>query len=101
MDYYFMKLHSPRPTFPGDITPEERQMMMEHGSYWMEQIKKGKALVIGPVADPNGAFGVGVLRVDDPSELDALMANDPAIRANVGFRSEVHPMPRVLLPEGW
>ena len=68
MNYYFMKLNSPRPTFPGDMTPEERQMMMEHGAYWMEQIKRGKALVIGPVADPKGAFGLGILRVEDPAE---------------------------------
>ncbi len=68
MNYYFYKLISPRATFPGDITPEEREMMMRHAGYWQEQIKKGKAILVGPVADPNGSFGVGILRLEDPND---------------------------------
>jgi uncharacterized protein len=100
MNYYFMRLHSPRSTFPADITTEERETMVRHSAYWKEQIQKGKALVIGPVADPSGAFGMGVLRLTEPAELETLMKNDPAILANIGFKNEAYPMPRILLPDG-
>ena len=78
MNYYFYKLISPRPTFPGDITPEERVLMQQHAVYWSEQIKKGNTVLVGPVADPKGNFGVGILRLEDPNGLAPLVANDPA-----------------------
>ncbi len=100
MKYFLMKLYGPRATFPADITPEEREMMTRHSVYWTGQIKQGKAIVIGPVADPNGMWGMGVLRVGDAAEAELLMKNDPAILANAGFRNEMFVMPNLLLPEG-
>lgn len=73
--------------------------MMRHAGYWQEQIKRGNTILVGPVADPNGSFGVGILRLEDPNDLAALVANDPAILANAGFRSEVFPMPRIMLAD--
>lgn len=100
MNYYFYKLIPPRATFPADMTPEEREMMQRHAAYWGEQIKKGNTVLVGPVADPSGSFGLGILRLEDPNDLDGLVAHDPAILANAGFRSEVFPMPLIMLAEG-
>lgn len=100
MKYYFYKLIPPRLTFPGDITPEERELMRSHSVYWVGQIKQGKALVVGPVADPKGAFGVGIIRLEDGSDPAALVNNDPAILANNGFTWEIHPMPNLLAADG-
>ena len=50
-------------------------------------------MAFGPVADPKGGWGLGVLRVSDEAELRALEAADPAIRANIGMRYEALPMP--------
>jgi uncharacterized protein YciI len=74
--------------------------MRVHSAYWVEQIKQGRAIAIGPVADPKGALGVGIIRLEDGVDPAPLVANDPAIVANVGFTWEVHPMPNVLMAEG-
>jgi hypothetical protein len=100
MKYYYYKLISPRPTFPADITPDEAKLMQAHAGYWMEQLSKGRVIAIGPVADPKGTFGVGIIRLTDDVDPASLVADDPAISANVGFACEIHRMPRVMLPEG-
>ena len=100
MNYYFYKLISPRPTFPGDMTPEEGKLMQQHVAYWSEQIKKGNTVLVGPVADPKGAYGVGILRLEEPNDLASLVANDPVILGNAGFTPEIYPMPKILLAEG-
>jgi uncharacterized protein len=76
--YYFLKLNPPRATFSQDMTPDERQIMQKHVVYWTEKLKIGKILVFGPVLDPNGIYGVGVIAVENESEREELIANDPA-----------------------
>jgi uncharacterized protein YciI len=100
MNYYFYKLISPRATFPADITPEELALMQKHTVYWKEQIEAGNAILVGPVADPKGVFGVGILRSNDLAVAEALAASDPVILANVGFGKEIYPMPRIMVAEG-
>ena len=71
--------------------------MQSHGAYWMEQMKQGRVVLVGPVADPKGTFGVGIIRLEEGADPVALVEADPVIRANAGFSCEVHPMPRVLV----
>jgi hypothetical protein len=52
----------------------------------------GTAIVFGPVADPNGPWGLGVLRVADEKQLGELTQNDPVILSGRGFRYETLPM---------
>jgi uncharacterized protein YciI len=94
---YFYKLISPRPTFPTDITPAEATVMQQHVAYWTDLMRKGLVVVFGPVADPHGAFGIAVLQLDERTDPSAIAANDPAIKANAGFRFEVHPMPQAVV----
>jgi uncharacterized protein YndB with AHSA1/START domain len=90
--FFFCRLIPPRPTFAADMTPEEAAMMREHAAYWREHLVRGAAIVFGPVADPKGPWGLGVVRVTDEAELRAFEAGDPAIRSERGFRYEVLPM---------
>jgi uncharacterized protein YndB with AHSA1/START domain len=90
--YFFCRLLPPRPSFMVDMTPEEREMMLVHGAYWREQLAKGTSIVFGPVADPAGGWGLGVVAVANEDELHTLQANDPAIRAGRGLRYENLPM---------
>jgi hypothetical protein len=62
-------------------------------------MKKGLAIAFGPVADPKGSYGIGIVQLPDDSDPRILGLNDPVIKANAGFDFEVHPMPRVMLPE--
>jgi hypothetical protein len=86
------RLVAPRPTFPADATPEELNAMHAHALYWRGKIAEGKAIVLGAVADPAGAWGVGILRTADLAEAEGLCAADPVILEDRGFRCEVLPM---------
>jgi hypothetical protein len=94
--YFLFRLIPPRPTFGSDLTPEEFQMMQLHGVYWRGQLAAGKIVAFGPVSDPKGTWGVGILSLGDPSEVDALLANDPVSLSGRGFHFEVLPMPRAV-----
>ncbi len=100
MPVHLCKLLPPRPTFPGDMTPEEGRLMQEHGAYWQGQADKGVAVVVGPVFDPAGVWGMAVVDVADADAASALTAQDPIIRAGAGFRYEIHPVPQAILRNG-
>ena len=99
MKSYYAKLHGPRPDFARTMTPAEMKLMMEHGAYLRGFAEKRWAVAFGPVADPAGAFGVGLWEVPDEVDVAALCAEDPTIKSGLGFRYEIHPMP-VLVTRG-
>src|ERR1700674_1412576 len=65
MQLFLFRLNSPRPTFAQDMTDTERAAMLKHVAYWRELLDEGTAIVFGPVADPKGTWGVGIVRVED------------------------------------
>ena len=73
-------------------------MMQSHVAYWSNQMSQGRVLAFGPVADPKGTFGIGILQLPDDADPAALAKNDPAIQAQAGFSFEIHPMPRLIVP---
>lgn len=94
MPAWFCKLHPPRPSFAHDMTADEGAVMMRHAEHWHGWLQRGKVVTFGLVGDPAGAYGIGVVEVDDEAELRALLDGDPTTRSGLGFRWEVHPMPR-------
>jgi uncharacterized protein YciI len=94
--YFLLKLLPPRPTFMQDMSPEEAAIMQKHAVYWQGMMQEGKMHVLGPVADPKGAWGVGILETENFMEAKALCAADPAA-VSLGFRVEIYPMPSVVL----
>jgi uncharacterized protein YndB with AHSA1/START domain len=91
--YFLFRLLPPRPTFMHDATAEELDLMRVHGVYWRGKLAEGKVVAIGPVADPAGGWGVGILRVATEAEVEGLTSNDPVMLADKGFRIEAFPMP--------
>ena len=91
--YFFLKLIPPRPTFAQDMTDAERAIMMQHVAYWADLLSKGIAIVFGPVLDPNGTYGIGIIAVDAEDQVNSLTANDPAAKLN---KYEVLPMARAI-----
>jgi uncharacterized protein len=89
--HYFFKLIPPRPTFPQDMTDEEKILMDEHGAYFQQQFDAGKLLLYGPVMAPDGAFGLAILEVADEVEARQFGENDPSVRAGLN-RWELYPM---------
>ena len=90
--FFFCRLVPPRPSFAMDMTPDERAAMQQHVGYWTSLLARGTAIVFGPVADPAGPWGLGVLRLREGEALEALTSKDPAILANIGLRYETTPM---------
>jgi hypothetical protein len=76
--HYFLKLSPPRASFTSDMTEDERAIMLRHVEYWNPFVANGKVIVLGPVMDPKGAYGIAVVAVDTEDELKGLIANDPA-----------------------
>lgn len=89
--HYFFKLIPPRATFPADITAEEAALMQRHSVYWDQHFAAGRILAFGPVMDPAGAFGLGILEVEDEAEARTFGDNDPSVLEGLN-RYEIHPM---------
>ena len=81
--YFVYKLIPPRPTFPVDITDAEAAIMEQHFAYWSRFEQRGIVVVLGPVLDPSGTWGLGVIAGDDPNDINALGAEDPAVKSGM------------------
>lgn len=90
--YFYLRLHGPRKTFALDMNDEERALMQTHVAYWAEIGKRGAIVVLGPVMEPGGPWGMAVLEVNDENEAKELSQNDPVIQSNRGFRYEMYAM---------
>ncbi len=97
MKYFFCRLIPPRPTFSQDMTEAEAKVMAEHVGFWTELADRGTAVVFGPVADPQGVWGLVVLEVEDEATAQSLTSNDPFMRSAIGARYEILPMPRAVV----
>lgn len=94
---FLCRLLPPRPSFPADITEAEGRVMQAHVAYWTELLGRGVAHAFGPVADPKGVWGLGLIEADSPDEVAAILAKDPAGRAGLGFKFETCPMVQAVL----
>lgn len=92
--YYALKLIPSRPDFAMTMTDDERAIMGAHVAYWTELMNKGKVVVFGPVMDPNGVYGFGVISADSDEEVTGFIAGDPAGKIN---KYEYYPM-RAIVP---
>ena len=87
--YFTLKLLPKRPDFMQTMTAEERGIMMQHVAYWHQHVENGTMLVMGPVLDPKGAYGLGIIGVDSEVEMLELIKHDPGATINT---YEYHPM---------
>ncbi|MEO8883294.1 MAG: SRPBCC domain-containing protein [Devosia sp.] len=92
--YFVARLLGPRPDFATSLSPDEMAVMMAHMGYWRPLMAEGKVIALGPVNDPKGSWGLGLMRVDSETELLDLQGRDPAVLA--GLRYENLPMFRAV-----
>jgi uncharacterized protein YndB with AHSA1/START domain len=95
--FFLIRLLPPRPTFLFDMSEAEKRVMGEHVGYWKGLLGQGLAFAFGPVADPKGVWGVGIVEVEGEAAISALEKADPAIQSGLGFRYEVLPMPQAIV----
>lgn len=96
MQYYVLQLVPPRPTFATDMTAPERAAMARHAEYWARLTEQKVVLFYGPVADPNGAWGVAVVALSGAQAAEEIRAGDPVYRERLGFDYRILPMVRAL-----
>jgi len=87
--HFFLKLNPPRASFTIDMTDDEKSVMQHHVNYWKPDVDNGLVLVLVPVFDPKGGFGVAIVGVEDEMQLETLVKNDPANGLN---HYEIYPM---------
>ncbi len=92
MPHFFCKLIAPRPTFAFDMNEREKALMGEHATYWSGMLNEGAVVVFGPVMDPNGPFGMGIMEGADAADVKRRTDADPVMQANIGFKVEIMPM---------
>jgi uncharacterized protein YciI len=80
------------------MTDEERSIMTAHFGYWSELAEQGRALAFGPVDDPSGGYGIGIVLAEDETVATALRDGDPAVSSSHGFHTEIAPMLSLVTP---
>jgi uncharacterized protein YciI len=97
---FVFRLIPPRDDFAFTMSEGERETMMAHVGYWSSLATQGRTLAFGPVNDPGGPYGIGIVLADSETEAEALREGDPAMSPPYGFRTEIAPMLRLVTPEG-
>ena len=97
--HFVYKLVPPRPTFAFDMDETEAELMSKHAAYWRDQLDQGRVIVFGPVMDPAGVWGLGVLEMEDDAGARGLVLADPVIAAGV-CTFELHPIDAVVRATG-
>ena len=71
--------------------------MQQHFAYWGERMAEGQVLVVGPVMDPDGPYGIAVLKVDDEATARAICQADPVLVADLGSSYKLFEMHNALV----
>ena len=93
--HFVLKLIPPRPTFAEDMTEKERDIMKQHATYWKDKADHGIAVVYGPVLDPKGMYGLGIIEVDNEDQARTYAADDPAVKSGLN-KVGINPMHAIL-----
>jgi uncharacterized protein YciI len=97
MPHYLCRLTPPRPDFMANMTSDELALMRAHVEYWRPYVEVGRVAAMGPVADPDGEWGVAIIEAEAVGEVEALQARDPVIVSRRGFSYQNYFMPNVAL----
>jgi uncharacterized protein len=65
------------------MSPDEAETMERHVAYWQDLLSRERALAFGPVLDPEGPWGLGLLDLDDEDDARSVAEHDPAIESGV------------------
>jgi len=96
---FVFRLVPPRPDFAFAMSDDERATMIKHVGYWSALAEKGSVVAFGPVNDPQGPYGIGIVLAEDIGEAEAVRDDDPAMASPHGFRTEIAPMMRLITPD--
>lgn len=71
--------------------PEANQALTEHGKYWEDQLKAGRAILAGGMSgDYWDNVALIIFEASSLAEAETIVKNDPAVKAYV-FQAQVRP----------
>ena len=70
---------------------DEHEMLEAHWAYLRKLHAEGKLVVAGPSWTGDDPYGVGVFDLRERGEVEAILAEDPAITSGA-MRAEIRPM---------
>jgi uncharacterized protein len=79
------------------MDPAEAEVMDRHFAYWHDLMASEVAVAYGPVLDPQGTWGLGLLALDDESAAREVVEGDPAVESRT-FSPELLPIDLVRPP---
>jgi 8-oxo-dGTP pyrophosphatase MutT (NUDIX family) len=94
---FLVFLRPVRAEMPLEPTDEESRVVAAHYDYLVSLRDAGKLIVAGPSVVPDDTIGIGVLDVDDRAEVEALVAEDPAVSSGV-MTAEIRPLRIAVRP---
>ena len=96
--YFVYKLIPPQPTFIADMSEAEKAIMAQHSAYWLRLMDEGTVdvIVIGPVLDPAGGWGLAVIAAESMDEVRRHATGGPAVKSGVAT-FDVFAMPRATV----
>jgi len=65
------------------MTAQEREVMGRHVAHWRELLDRGTAVAFGPVLDPDGSWGLGLLDVAVQDDASEIAKSDPAVQSGM------------------
>jgi uncharacterized protein YndB with AHSA1/START domain/uncharacterized protein YciI len=86
------------PKWPAQIGADDMKLLMEHGKYIHKLVDDGNVAIAGPA--PDRAYGIVVFALGDRAEVDRLVADDPAVKAQV-FAPVVKPISGARAEDIW
>jgi uncharacterized protein YciI len=73
------------------MTDGEAAIMQQHFTYWKPLEERGIVVLLGPVLDPAGTWGLGIVAAESDADIRALATDDPAVKSGMST-FEVWPM---------
>jgi uncharacterized protein YciI len=81
------------------MSTAEAEVMERHVGYWTDLLSRDTAVAFGPVLDPDGPWGLGLLDIDDEPAAHEVGKGDPAVQSGT-CTYEVVPMQMVRSTHG-
>ena len=87
---WLVLLRPARDEMPFAPTAEESRIVGEHYAYLKALRVQGRLVLAGPSALPGDTVGTGVFDQEDRAEVEAIVAQDPAVSSGI-MTAEIRP----------
>ncbi|HEU5242869.1 MAG TPA: YciI family protein [Gaiellaceae bacterium] len=87
---WLVVLRPVRAEMPFEPTEEEVRIVSEHYAYLKQLRAEGRLVLAGPSALPGDSFGLGIFDQHDRTEVEAIVAADPAVVGGI-MTAEIRP----------